>query len=1110
MTKPEGRPTIARGLAAIPILALVLASLPVGVFAATTAPRLTSTAINPTSVPAGGTFTMTFGVNSPGGQQVSLGAGIAPAGTGAWVYDPARDVTVGIPSGSSRVKRQFMVPVGSGTGSYDVIFGLWSAGFGTSYGFNTMASGLTVTAAPAPKLTVAGVSPSTVATGSTVTLSYTVSSAVAGQVALGAGIARSGTGAWIYDSAHDTTVSIATGSTTVTRLFAVPATASPGKYDVRFGLWSAGFGTQYADVVKGAILTVTPPPNPTLSDVGVSPSSVAAGATLTLSFVVNSPSVQQVSLGAGIAPAGTGSWQYDSANDTTVAVPAGTSTVNRAFSVPATSAGGPYDVRFGLWSAGFGTPYSDVVRTGLLTVAPPGNPSLVGESVTPASAPANTSITLSFTISSPTARQVSLGAGIAPAGSGQWIYDSAHDATVSVVAGTSTVTRLFAVPASAPVGAYDVRFGLWSAGFSTNYADIVQSGVLSVTAAQPATSPSPSPSPSPNPSPTPAPGPPTTPTLLSVSVSPGTADTGTSVVMSYTISVPAAGRYGLGAGIGPFTDPGNDNLVDVAAGTSTVTRPFYLRPDDAAGTYDVAFGFWDTTFATQYGLMRLSNALTVRVVQLAPYPPQPIPAPSPRTVNGSNLYITASGPGFGTTFNTGSSPTLSYTIVNTTVGIVAVTLGAGLTPAGNAGIGALADSAPLNVTLPVGTTTVTRAFAVPAAAPEGGYDLTWSLTDPSTGALYDSYTIPSYVWVHTQGSDLTSGLSLGTHLLASNRITLVPGTVNRISSSIRVDNGNSTAARVILRLRLRAPGAQDYVYDWQNDVLVSVPAGGATFNRPFAIPLNQVTGSYDVYWQLYTAGYANVLDGDLISGLLQVTNPTPLPDVGVPILMYHSVTTTALGNNYTRVPAFTAQMDYLAQNQYHSVTGRDIYNYIYTGAALPSKPVWITMDDSYQNIYDYARSVLQRDGLKASIFTITQYMGDESLWDMCCEPTHMHMTWDMLRSMQTEGTAVADGHTQHHQNLGEASYATKQAEIWGTQQDLVGNLSVQGASFAFPYGQYDDASQWDIAHSGFTSATLISQANQHTSAINDIYALSRLTVSDSDDVTSFAKKLNST
>src|SRR4051794_3154303 len=73
-------------------------------------------------------------------------------------------------------------------------------------------------------------------------------------------------------------------------------------------------------------------------------------------------------------------------------------------------------------------------------------PSLISVDVSPAVAEPGSSITLSYTVYSPNAQQVSLGAGIRPTGTTNFSSDPANDRTLSIPAGQSEITRTFELP----------------------------------------------------------------------------------------------------------------------------------------------------------------------------------------------------------------------------------------------------------------------------------------------------------------------------------------------------------------------------------------------------------------------------------------------------------------------------------------------------------------------------------------------------------------------------------------------------------------------------------------------------------------------------------------
>jgi len=989
-------------------------------------------------------------------------------------------------------------------------------------------------------------------------LTYTVFSPIAQQVTLGAGLRQNGVGGWFYDGANDRTVSVPAGTSVVSRSFAIPSSPTDVTYDVIWGLWSAGFGTEYDSLERDNLVQVSGPPatatatgtptntatptmtlpptitptatitptptQPALVAVAVGPANPVPGSSLVLSYTVFSPLGQQVSLGAGLRVNGSGGWFYDGANDRTVTVPAGTSVVTRPFTLPMT-ANVTYDVIWGLWSAGFGSQYGVQERDAAVIVVgatpTPAVPTLQNVALAPANAYTNGSIVLTYTVFSPVGQQVGLGAVVAPAGSGQWTNDPARDLVVSLTAGTTIVTRQFNLGTLAS-GAYDVRWGVWNTTFTTEYDERLLTNALTIspitaTPTQPA-----SPTVTGTATPTVTGTPPTatntpvstvTPngaTLLAVSVAPSQAKRGETATLSYTIYSPVSAQYVLAAqivdGVNSAIDPGGDVLVTVPAGTTVVTRPFYVSPLFVPSTYDVRWGLWDSCFATQYALQQRSGALIILNATAAPtpLPPTPtattIPPPAPGTIG---LGVT--GPAPGQQLNPGNSLTLSYTINNRTAAAVAVRLAANLVQTGFVGEAILTDTAhETTVSAAVGVTTFTRLFQVAPTAGQGSYDLTWALIDPSTNSVLTSRTTVADLWVASRGVD-QAGVAITSNTLTTASITLQPGVVNQVTGTIGIQNDAAVTVGVVLRLWIRRHGTTAWVKDLPGDALVDVPPGSSTWTRNFAIPRYLPTGSYDVFFEAGTNDLSGGYDNNTVNSALQITNSVVPANVGVPILMYHNINPEIAGGNWVTICNFTQQMDYLQSNGYTTIDGGALYDYLYKGTPLPTKPVWLTFDDSYQNFHDYAAGILQARGQSASIFSVTQYMGQMNSWDLGNEAQHPHMTWDMLRADVAAGQR-ADSHTQHHVHLFDLTLPQQATEIWGSQRDLVNIMAQPGVNFSYPYGQNPDSAKWMVAHSGFQAAVVINQLKQYTSYA-DMYELNRIGIADSDTVQTFSNKL---
>jgi peptidoglycan/xylan/chitin deacetylase (PgdA/CDA1 family) len=474
-------------------------------------------------------------------------------------------------------------------------------------------------------------------------------------------------------------------------------------------------------------------------------------------------------------------------------------------------------------------------------------------------------------------------------------------------------------------------------------------------------------------------------------------------------------------------------------------------------------------------------------------------------VGGGALVLTSVGPAGGSIVTVGNTFIVNYTVNNTSSGPVSVSLRASLAPAGQQGFGAFSDAAnEAIVSVPVGTSTVSRQFAVPTTAGEGGYDVTWSLVNTSNGSVYDTRTKKSHLWLKTSGVT-NDNLKISSASLGSSSFTVQSNVVNRINGTFTINNPGSSAARAVVKMRIRLAGSGTWISDWMNDVMVMVPPGTSSFTRSYAVPRYVASGSYDVQWTLSRPDFSGDIDNSFQFGVLTISNPVRITNVGVPILMYHNVDTPAYTGIWVTIENFTQQMDYLKNNGYNPITGDDLYNYVYKGVALPSKPVWITMDDSAQNLYDNAYPILKARGQKGSIYTVTGFAGQMNTWRTGSEPEHPHLTWDMSRVLNTEGL-LADGHTRGHVHLPLLTLDGQQAEVWGSERDLVENIGTPGPSFSYPFGEYTDGSMWLTAHSGYRSGVTTRSGRQYTDGA-DLFQLNRIYISKDDTLSTFISKL---
>ncbi len=201
----------------------------------------------------------------------------------------------------------------------------------------------------------------------------------------------------------------------------------------------------------------------------------------------------------------------------------------------------------------------------------------------------------------------------------------------------------------------------------------------------------------------------------------------------------------------------------------------------------------------------------------------------------------------------------------------------------------------------------------------------------------------------------------------------------------------------------------------------------------------------------------------------------------VPILMYHHI-----GGNYKsiyNIPTadFAAQMDYLAQHGYTTVSVDQVAAALRGQASLPPCPVAITFDDGYEQQYANAWPILQQHNFHATFYLVTGYIS----------MSHAFMNLDQIKDLQHSGNWIGS-HTYSHAFVGRLSGYDLKHQIVDANVKLSNELGVSVTTFAYPYGSYSFTAQRMISDSGFISAAWLG-ASYHQSA-DRVYRLSRIGV----------------
>ena len=192
----------------------------------------------------------------------------------------------------------------------------------------------------------------------------------------------------------------------------------------------------------------------------------------------------------------------------------------------------------------------------------------------------------------------------------------------------------------------------------------------------------------------------------------------------------------------------------------------------------------------------------------------------------------------------------------------------------------------------------------------------------------------------------------------------------------------------------------------------------------------------------------------------------------VPILCYHQVrnwkpTDGKVGKDYiVEIQNFKDQMKMLADSGYHTILPDQLYAYLNTGAALPSKPIMLTFDDTDLDQFTIVNPTLKKLDYKAVYFIMTVSIGKKGKFVD-------YMSSDQIKQLSDEGNIIGS-HTYDHKNF--KKYAGKD---WEEQLDkptkrLEEITGKKMTEFAYPFGLWNAEGIPELKKRGFRMAYQLS------------------------------------
>jgi peptidoglycan/xylan/chitin deacetylase (PgdA/CDA1 family) len=229
--------------------------------------------------------------------------------------------------------------------------------------------------------------------------------------------------------------------------------------------------------------------------------------------------------------------------------------------------------------------------------------------------------------------------------------------------------------------------------------------------------------------------------------------------------------------------------------------------------------------------------------------------------------------------------------------------------------------------------------------------------------------------------------------------------------------------------------------------------------------------------------------------------PVGRQNITMPILTYHyvrqppSMNSDWMGYRLSVSPSdFSAQMDWLSANRFHPVDFSDVRAYFAGQRPLPARPVVITLDDGYADLYTNAYPILRAHGFKAVAYIVSSFVGQPR-----------YATADQIVEMDRHGIQIAS-HTVDHANIaGNSSLYSALRQVTESKRSLESLLSHPVLDFAYPSGKFNSQAIAALRQAGYDTAVTEMFSVEHSAS--DRYVWTRVRVGGGEQLSEFASSL---
>ena len=139
----------------------------------------------------------------------------------------------------------------------------------------------------------------------------------------------------------------------------------------------------------------------------------------------------------------------------------------------------------------------------------------------------------------------------------------------------------------------------------------------------------------------------------------------------------------------------------------------------------------------------------------------------------------------------------------------------------------------------------------------------------------------------------------------------------------------------------------------------------------------------------------------------------------VPVILYHEflpedeLDSAEFNEDVITPGEFESDLIWLKEHGYSSITTADLAEYLEGGAALPEKPVILSIDDGKYSVYKWAWPLVMKYGMQGSLAVIGSMIDSATEAPQARENSRTpYCTWDEIKEMHDSGAMEIISHTQ--------------------------------------------------------------------------------------------------